>query len=48
MQALSGEQIDSLNEKELEQIIDSVCVFYRVTPKHKLSIVKVLFLYILF
>ncbi|XP_026463136.1 calcium-transporting ATPase type 2C member 1-like [Ctenocephalides felis] len=42
MQALSGEQIDSLSEKQLEQTIDSVCVFYRVTPKHKLAIVKAL------
>lgn len=41
MQALSGEQIDSLSEKQLEQTIDSVCVFFRVTPKHKLAIVKV-------
>lgn len=40
-QSLSGDQIDQMSEQQLEQIIKSVSVFYRVTPKHKLCIVKV-------
>ncbi|XP_052758967.1 calcium-transporting ATPase type 2C member 1 isoform X1 [Galleria mellonella] len=39
-QSLSGEQLDSMTDEELDRIIDTVSVFYRVTPKHKLSIVK--------
>ncbi|XP_045450738.1 calcium-transporting ATPase type 2C member 1 [Melitaea cinxia] len=39
-QSLSGEQLDSMSDDELDAIIDTVTVFYRVTPKHKLSIVK--------
>ncbi|XP_044006529.1 calcium-transporting ATPase type 2C member 1 isoform X4 [Aphidius gifuensis] len=42
MRIMSGDEIDTTNEHEFEQIIDNVCVFYRVTPKHKLSIVKAL------
>lgn len=41
-QAISGHDIDLMNEMQLEKIINSVSVFYRVTPKHKLSIVKAL------
>ncbi|XP_026289386.1 calcium-transporting ATPase type 2C member 1 [Frankliniella occidentalis] len=40
LQSLSGDQIDQMGEQQLEQIIKSVSVFYRVTPKHKLCIVK--------
>lgn len=39
-QTLSGEQLDSMSDDELDAIIDTVTVFYRVTPKHKLTIVK--------
>lgn len=42
LQSLSGDEMDQLTEQQLEQIIKSVSVFYRVTPKHKLCIVKVL------
>lgn len=41
-QAISGHDIDQMNEMQLEKIINSVSVFYRVTPKHKLAIVKAL------
>lgn len=41
-QAISGHDIDQMNETQLEKIINSVSVFYRVTPKHKLAIVKAL------
>ncbi|XP_026327973.1 calcium-transporting ATPase type 2C member 1 [Hyposmocoma kahamanoa] len=39
-QSLSGEQLDSMSDDELDRIIETVSVFYRVTPKHKLAIVK--------
>ncbi|XP_068618783.1 calcium-transporting ATPase type 2C member 1 isoform X1 [Battus philenor] len=39
-QSLSGDQLDSMSDEELDRVIDTVSVFYRVTPKHKLSIVK--------
>ena len=41
-QAISGCEIDKMNETQLEKIINNVSVFYRVTPKHKLAIVKAL------
>lgn len=41
-QVLSGDQIDSMSEHQLEQIVNNVTVFYRVTPRHKLCIVKAL------
>ncbi|XP_054285623.1 calcium-transporting ATPase type 2C member 1 isoform X2 [Macrosteles quadrilineatus] len=39
-QVLSGDQIDQMSEHQLEQIVGNVTVFYRVTPRHKLCIVK--------
>lgn len=39
-QALSGDQLEALTEPELDRIIDQISVFYRVTPRHKLAIVK--------
>lgn len=42
-QVLSGDQIDSMSEHQLERMVGSVSVFYRVTPRHKLCIVKVRF-----
>lgn len=40
--ALSGDQMDNMKEEELQRIINSVTIFYRVGPGHKLRIVKVL------
>ncbi|XP_029671674.1 calcium-transporting ATPase type 2C member 1 isoform X1 [Formica exsecta] len=39
---VSGDEIDMMSEHQLEQCINNVSVFYRVTPKHKLCIVKAL------
>ncbi|XP_013136423.1 PREDICTED: calcium-transporting ATPase type 2C member 1 [Papilio polytes] len=39
-QSLSGDQLDTMADDDLDRIIETVSVFYRVTPKHKLSIVK--------
>ena len=39
-EVLTGEELDKLSEKELIKKIDKVSVFARVSPKHKLSIVK--------
>ncbi|KAF3426127.1 hypothetical protein E2986_01858 [Frieseomelitta varia] len=39
---ISGDEIDLMSEHQLEQCINNVSVFYRVTPKHKLCIIKAL------
>lgn len=39
-QSLSGEELEIMADEDLDRIIDTVSVFYRVTPKHKLAIVK--------
>ncbi|XP_031843199.1 secretory pathway calcium atpase [Nomia melanderi] len=39
---MSGDEIELMTEHQLEQCISNVSVFYRVTPKHKLCIVKAL------
>ena len=39
---MSGDEIDLMSDQQLEQCISNVSVFYRVTPKHKLCIVKAL------
>ncbi|KAK9502656.1 hypothetical protein O3M35_011382 [Rhynocoris fuscipes] len=39
-QCLSGDQIDAMTEYQLDQIVSNVSVFYRVSPRHKLCIVK--------
>ncbi|KHJ94113.1 calcium-transporting P-type ATPase, PMR1-type [Oesophagostomum dentatum] len=39
---LSGSQIDSMTDEELELVIRQVSVFYRASPRHKLKIVKAL------
>lgn len=39
-QVLSGEQLDNFTETELDVAIPLATVFYRVSPKNKLSIVK--------
>lgn len=38
--SLSGADLDRLTAVELEQVIGTVRVFYRTTPRHKLSIVQ--------
>ncbi|XP_050296052.1 calcium-transporting ATPase type 2C member 1 isoform X1 [Anthonomus grandis grandis] len=37
---LSGEQLDTFTEQELDAAVPQATVFYRVSPKNKLSIVK--------
>jgi len=39
---LTGEELDKINDKKLESIIDNIAVFARVSPQHKLRIVKTL------
>ncbi|KAJ3356281.1 High affinity Ca2+/Mn2+ P-type ATPase-like protein [Entophlyctis luteolus] len=39
---MSGTELDSVEGMNLDEIIDNINVFYRVTPKHKLSIVRAL------
>lgn len=41
-QILSGNDMDQLSDMQLEKIIGNVSIFYRVTPKHKVQIVKAL------
>lgn len=40
--ALSGAELESLSDEELEKLIDEVNVFARVTPEQKLRLVKLL------
>jgi magnesium-transporting ATPase (P-type) len=39
---LSGPELDSLAQEQLESLVKQVTVFYRATPKHKMAIVKAL------
>ena len=39
---IDGSQLDKLNDKELEQKVEGINVYARVSPKHKLRIVKAL------
>jgi Ca2+-transporting ATPase len=39
---LSGEEMNKLSQAELESVAPNVAIFYRTTPKHKLSIIKAL------
>lgn len=39
--SLSGAELEKLDEMVLERLIPQVNIFYRVSPKHKLKIVKV-------
>ncbi|XP_037042305.1 calcium-transporting ATPase type 2C member 1 isoform X1 [Bradysia coprophila] len=41
-QVLSGPELDQMNEVQLEKVINNVSIFCRVTPKHKVTIVKAL------
>lgn len=38
---LSGEDLDHMSTAELDLAISRASIFYRVSPKHKLTIVKV-------
>lgn len=37
---MSGFEIDSIPERQLQERISSISVFYRTTPRHKMTIVK--------
>ncbi len=39
---LEGKQLDAMTEQELARIVDSIAIFSRVRPEHKLKIVKAL------
>nr|NP_001262220.1 secretory pathway calcium atpase, isoform G [Drosophila melanogaster]AGB94913.1 secretory pathway calcium atpase, isoform G [Drosophila melanogaster] len=39
-QTLSGQEMDQMNEHQLDKVANNVSVFYRVSPRHKLEIVK--------
>jgi len=39
--ALSGDQIDAMDISQLEKLINHISVFYRVSPRHKHTIIKV-------
>lgn len=41
-QILSGNDMDQMSDIQLEKVINNVSIFYRVTPKHKVLIVKAL------
>ncbi len=41
-QAISGEELESLSQSELEQRIDQIAIYARVSPEHKIRIVKAL------
>jgi len=47
MESLSGDYIEKMTEQQLAQVVPGISVFYRVTPRHKLCIVKVSFLQLL-
>jgi Ca2+-transporting ATPase len=40
--SISGEDLDHMNAAELDNAISKATIFYRVSPKHKLTIVKTL------
>jgi Ca2+-transporting ATPase len=40
--SLSGEEISKMSAHDLENVVANVSIFYRTTPKHKLSIIKAL------
>ena len=40
--ALTGSKLDTMDDKELEQIVENVSVFARVTPAHKMRIIDAL------
>jgi hypothetical protein len=44
---ISGEDLDHMNAADLDNAISKATIFYRVSPKHKLIIVKVTLLFII-
>ncbi|XP_068116903.1 calcium-transporting ATPase type 2C member 2 [Hyperolius riggenbachi] len=42
LKAISGEELDRLDEASLSSVVTKVSVFYRTSPKHKLKIIKAL------
>ncbi|XP_069822436.1 calcium-transporting ATPase type 2C member 2 [Dendropsophus ebraccatus] len=42
LRAISGEELDRLDESALPSVVTKVSVFYRTSPKHKLKIIKAL------
>jgi len=40
--AISGQELDKMNDNELINLIDDVNIFYRTSPHHKLKIVRAL------
>jgi Ca2+-transporting ATPase len=42
--SVSGEDLDHMNAADLNRVVSQASIFYRVSPKHKLTIVKVNFL----
>ena len=40
--AVSGAEIDQLGQDDLRTLVNAAAVFYRVTPRHKVRIVKAL------
>lgn len=41
-ECMSGNQMESMSDEQLSQVIDSVSVFARVSPEHKVRIVRLL------
>jgi P-type Ca2+ transporter type 2C len=39
---ISGEELDALTDEEYLEIVDKIVVYARVTPKHKLKVIKAL------
>ncbi|NXK89494.1 AT2C2 ATPase, partial [Formicarius rufipectus] len=42
LRAMSGEELDQLEEAELASTVQNVSIFFRTSPKHKLKIIKAL------
>ncbi|KAM9227888.1 calcium-transporting ATPase type 2C member 2 [Leptosomus discolor] len=42
LKAMSGEELDQLTEAELSSTVKNVSIFFRTSPKHKLTIIKAL------
>ncbi|XP_027474409.1 calcium-transporting ATPase type 2C member 2 isoform X2 [Zalophus californianus] len=42
LRAMSGEEVDSMEQEELTERVGKVSVFFRTSPKHKLKIIKAL------
>ena len=40
--SVSGNEVDRMTDADLESVVRSASVYYRVTPRHKVRIVKAL------